>query len=150
MIISIYISFRYRLNCLLSFFHNFDSIFFWTGLTLNSLSFWYHTSSSSGLISGWVSMLRSSLERERIFRRDTISPDVEGPQLKLETRQNTLESFEVGYKVCVDACEPQKISGAKVIGFATMLIFIAKEKPTINWFRDKMAFNFQSSSFIAR
>lgn len=41
-------------------------------LTLNNLSFWYQTSSSSSGWYGCCSNCRSSLERERILRRDTI------------------------------------------------------------------------------
>ena len=50
-------------------------------LTLYNFSFWYQTSSSSSACAG-PSRLRSSLERERIFRRDTISPLLLGPQLQ--------------------------------------------------------------------
>ena len=56
-------------------------------LTLNSFSFWYQTSSSS---CGGASMLRSSRERERILRRETISPPVVGPHLKFRTRKKII------------------------------------------------------------
>lgn len=60
----------------------FSPRFTWTH-TLNNLSFWYQTSSSSSGMYGWF-VLKSSRERDRIFRRDTILQKRKKKKIKRE------------------------------------------------------------------
>lgn len=64
---SVYLYLRMRSRCVKKF-----------ALTLYNLSFWYHTSSSSSGAWNVASMWRSSRDRDRILRRDTISAGVAG------------------------------------------------------------------------
>ena len=63
-------------------------------LTLYSFSLLYQTSSSSGSPLTGPSKWRSSLERERIFRRETISPLLLGPQLQ-KNQENSSKSVKI-------------------------------------------------------